>query len=147
MSRRREKRNRRAARPAFIPAATPTAADPYTRRTAPPSPPQRYRFRTRTPVLVPSVFDPPVRAPLIRTVRTDTTHRFAPPSRRRSPDLANRLERPPRPWQSFHEETPLPSLPAITCARRQIRKEVLLAMGRGNGAATRHVPKSKLRCS
>lgn len=108
-------------------------------------------YRTRALALDHSVFAPrTVRPSLMRTVRTDTHPRWSSPSSRRSPDLPNRaIGRSMslmRPWPTLApEKTALPR--ATICAKRSIRREVLLALGRGSGSGSRGKPKSDVRCS
>ena len=100
-------------------------------------------LQTRALALDPPVFaSRTVRPPLMRTVPRDTTLRNF--NNRRSPDLPGRALARMKPWTTF-ETPPLPR--AVTCARRQIRKEVLFALGRGNGAGSKGIPKSKERCT
>lgn len=93
-----------------------------------------------------------VRAPLMRTVLRDTTSRNF--NRRRSPDVpARALARMKslmayqadlaKSWPAFSESS---LQRAQICARRSIRREVLLALGRGNGRGSRGRPKSKEKC-
>lgn len=144
----RRKRNRRHAAPAGG-VYTPPAYTPWVPVLRPL--PRFYRYpRTRAPALDQPVSAPrTVRPALIRTVRTDTTPRWQSPSRRLSPDLANRalarMQSLHAPWPSVDERPPPPR--AITCARRNIRRQVLLALGRGNGSGSKGVPKSPEKCT
>lgn len=100
-------------------------------------------LRTRARALDHPVFAPrTVRPPLMRTVLRDTTSRKF--NNRRQADLPARALARMKSWPTF-ETPPLPR--ALTCARRQIRREVLFAMRAGNGAGSRGVPKSKERCT
>lgn len=128
--------------------------------TALPAVPSYYRL-TRPPAR-PSVSRlPTVRPLLMRTVFTDTTfsRRRTPArgvptlNRRPSPDLPNRsIDRSlslnaylDRAWPVLSDKIPLQR--ATHCARRQIRREVLFALHRTNGAGSRGVPKSPVRCA
>lgn len=116
---------------------------PLYRVTGPPPRPAVTRFST-------------VRPPLMRTVFTDTTfsRRRTPArgvstlNRRPSPDLATRAidwsSHRDRLWPELADIFPLQR--TTTCARREIRREVLFAYRRLNGAGSRGVPKSKVRC-
>lgn len=103
----------------------------------------------------PSVLPPrTVRRYLIRTVRTDTTsRRQSLPSRRPSPDIPNRSLDRSNPWNTLLDRQwpvlsdKVPLQRAVTCARRSIRREVLLALSLANGSGSRGVPKSKVQCS
>lgn len=101
--------------------------------------------------------------PLIRTVRTDTARRHLHLRSRPSPDVlaAARPWLPPSSNQVIFGGASL-SLPvfsplatpsadkrlhkAFVCAKRSIRRSVLLAKNQGNGAGSRGKPKSKLEC-
>lgn len=110
-------------------------------------------YRTRAFALAPPVFAyPTVRSPLMRTVFSDTTRDrrslWSPPSRRPSPSTLlraqARMSTRNRIWPELSDEIPRPR--ALTCARRSIRREVLLALNSGNGAGSRNRPKSNVRC-
>lgn len=108
-----------------------------------PLPESTLYLRTRTPRARPSVFaSRTVRPPLMRTVSRDTHSRVF--NNRPSPDLPNRAAARMSSWTTFNQ---IPLQRAVTCARRSIRREVLFALGRGNGAGSRGVPKSKEKCS
>lgn len=119
----------------------------------PQSPPSTFAFRqppeatiylrTRaTPLDHPVFVSRTVRPPLIRTVRRDTYSRNF--NKGRSPDLPSRAVARMRSWTTFQNP---PLQRALTCARRSIRREVLFALGRGNGAGSRGIPKSKETCT
>lgn len=100
-------------------------------------------LRTRAPALDHPVFAPrTVRPSLMRTVLRDTTSRKI--NNRPSPDVPARALARMKPWTTFDT---IPLHRAVTCARRAIRREVLLALGQGNGSGSRGVPKSKERCT
>ena len=91
-----------------------------------------------------------VRRPLMRTVLRDTRPSLPGNLRRRhTPDLPVRVTRW-APWATFSPDNlrspDRPLTRAVTCAKRHIRKEVLFALSRLNGAGGRGKPKSNVRC-
>ena len=91
----------------------------------------------------------------MRTVLRDTKSRF--PTGRPSPDLPHRAIGRASSWTTYIQA--IASAPfgdrasryselrrPLVCARRAIRREVLFALGKGNGAGSRGVPKSKVNC-
>lgn len=155
MAKRSRRRNRteRAYTARSTLSATPHAPPPFSFSPIPSWAPL-YTPRSRAVALAPPVTAfRTVRPYLMRTVRTDTNFRFSPPNRRPSPDVPNRALARSKSWTTFPDtdllgrSSKIPLQRAATCARRSIRREVLLALGRGNGAGSRGVPKSKLRCT
>lgn len=89
----------------------------------------------------------------MRTVLRDT--RVQPPPhlrRRHTPDLPNRVQAW-SPWPRFEPLVPgsrivedRPLTRALTCAKRHMRREVLFATRRTNGAGSRNKRKSTVEC-
>lgn len=149
------RRNRHRARQSYSGGATYSPPRVYAPapRWEPPTRSYRHPLRTRALALGPPVFaQSTVRPPLMRTVFTDTTSRWSPPSRRRSPDLPNRALARMQSWTTHPnpvlvEDVQAPRHRALVCARRSIRREVLLALRQGNGAGSRNKPKDKIKCA
>lgn len=129
----------------------PPPASRVSRRLRPAYTPNLY-LRTRARPLDHSVFASTVRSPLIRTVPRDTSRVLN--RRRRSPDVPVRalarlksvnpyMADLSRSWPAFSDA---PLRRATNCAKRSIRREVLLAKNLGNGSGSRGIPKSKEKC-